>query len=95
MRPYFEKMDDFGRELRDGEIKRSEENVTQLKEVEAEIEKKVEAFKNAGMPTEKINSRGHFFAKLILAIPDFLITTWTQLIINQGNHFLSKNVINL
>ncbi|MBN2038710.1 MAG: glutaconyl-CoA decarboxylase subunit alpha [Spirochaetes bacterium] len=58
MRPYFEKMDDFGRELRDGELKRSEENVAQLKEVEADIEKKVEAVKNAGMSTEKINSRG-------------------------------------
>lgn len=58
MRPYFEKMDDFGRNLREGEIKRSEDNVKQIKAVEAEIDGKVEEVKNVGLPTEKINSRG-------------------------------------
>ncbi len=58
MRPYFQKMDDFGRELREGEIKRSEDNVKQLKEVEAEIDEKIEEVKNVGLSTEKINSRG-------------------------------------
>jgi len=58
MRPYFEKMTDFGNALRKGQIKRSEENVTRLKEVESGIQEAVEKVKNAGLPEEKINSRG-------------------------------------
>ena len=58
MRPYFEKMADFGRELKKGALKRTEENVTQLKAVEAEVAEAVDKVKNAGFPTEKINARG-------------------------------------
>ncbi len=58
MKPYFEKMTDFGNALRKGQIKRTEENITQLKEVEAGIQEAVEKVKNAGLPEEKINSRG-------------------------------------
>ncbi len=58
MRPYFEKMTDFGKELRKGQIKRTEENVKQLKEIEAGINNEVEKVKNAGLPEEKINARG-------------------------------------
>ncbi|MBN2403650.1 MAG: glutaconyl-CoA decarboxylase subunit alpha [Spirochaetes bacterium] len=58
MRPYFEKMDDFGRALKEGEIKRAEENVKQIKEVEAGIDALVAQAKKAGMPEEKINERG-------------------------------------
>lgn len=58
MRSYFEKMADFGKELKKGQIKRSEENVNQVKAVEVEIGKAEEKAKNAGFPTEKINARG-------------------------------------
>jgi glutaconyl-CoA decarboxylase len=58
MSPYFEKMEELGHELRKGEIKRSQENVEQLKEAEAEVAVEVEKVKNAGFPTERINARG-------------------------------------
>jgi glutaconyl-CoA decarboxylase len=58
MRPYFEKMADVGHELKKGEIKRSEENLKQVQEAEAQIDAEVERVKNAGLPTEKINARG-------------------------------------
>ena len=58
MRSNFEKMADFGKELKKGQIKRSEENVNQVKEIEIEIGEAEEMAKNAGFPTEKINARG-------------------------------------
>jgi len=58
MRPYFEKMTPFGRVLKEGQIKRTEENVEQVKKVETEVAAAVEKAKNAGFPTEKINARG-------------------------------------
>jgi len=58
MKPYFEKMPDFGRGLSDGQKKSNKENVTQIKEVENQLQAEVEKVKNAGMPTEKINERG-------------------------------------
>ncbi len=58
MRPYFEKMPEFGRQLSPGQIKSTEENVKQIREVEAEIKKEVEKVKKAGFPEEKINARG-------------------------------------
>lgn len=58
MRPYFEKMNDFGTELNAGQIKSSEENVKAIKEVEREVNEAAEAVKNAGFPEEKINARG-------------------------------------
>lgn len=58
MKPYFEKMADFGRELNQGQIKSSEENVKKIKEVEAEIAEAIEKVKTAGLPEEKINARG-------------------------------------
>jgi glutaconyl-CoA decarboxylase subunit alpha len=58
MRPYFEKMDDFGKALKEGEIKRSAENVKQIKEVEAGIDMLVDKAKKAGMPEADINKRG-------------------------------------
>ncbi|MBW2355653.1 MAG: glutaconyl-CoA decarboxylase subunit alpha, partial [Deltaproteobacteria bacterium] len=58
MRPYFEKMPDLGRALKKGEIKRTEDNVQTLKQAEAEVAQAVEAVRNAGFPTEKINARG-------------------------------------
>jgi len=58
MRPYFEKMADFGRPLKEGQIKRTEENLELVKKTEAEVAQAVEKAKNAGFPTEKINQRG-------------------------------------
>ena len=58
MRPYFEKMTEFGRELNKGQILSSEENVKQIKEVEAGIKEAVEKVKAVGFPEEKINARG-------------------------------------
>lgn len=58
MRPYFEKMAELGQELKAGLIKRTEENLRQLKEIEAEIGREVEKVKQVGLPEEKINQRG-------------------------------------
>jgi len=58
MRQYFEKMAEFGSELNKGKMLSSEKNLVQVREVEAGIAGEVEKVKNAGMPTEKINSRG-------------------------------------
>ena len=58
MRQYFEKMTEFGMALNKGQLLSSEENVKNVKEVEAGIDVEVEKVKNAGMPTEKINARG-------------------------------------
>ena len=58
MRPYFEKMPEFGRELNKGQIASSEENVKLIKDVEAEIEAEVEKVKLLGFPEEKSNARG-------------------------------------
>ena len=58
MKPYFEKMPDFGRGLSEGQKKSNKENVTQIKEVENQVKAEVEKVKNAGMSTEKINERG-------------------------------------
>ena len=58
MKPYFEKMKEFGRELKPGQLKSTEANVGKLKEVEALVDEAVATVKHAGMPTEKINARG-------------------------------------
>ena len=58
MRPYFEKMKDFGTELSPGQIKSTEENVDKIKEAEDTVRQEIEKVKNAGLPEEKINARG-------------------------------------
>lgn len=58
MRPYFEKMVEFGRELNVGQIKSTDENVKKIQEVEAEVKAAVEKVIKAGFPEEKINERG-------------------------------------
>ena len=58
MRPYFEKMTEFGRPLKDGQIKRTEENVKLIKEEETKLAQEIERMKNVGLPEEKINARG-------------------------------------
>jgi len=59
MRPYFEKMPDFGNAMSAGQIKSAEENVRKIREVEADIKAEVEKVKNAGFTQEKINARGY------------------------------------
>ncbi len=78
MRPYFEKMSPFGKELKKGEIKRTEENIKKILEAEKEIDAAVEAVKNAGFPEEKINARGQMTVWQRL---DYLIDegTWCPL----------------
>jgi glutaconyl-CoA decarboxylase subunit alpha len=58
MKPYFEKMKEFGQELKEGQIKSTAASVKQIQEVEAQVAEAVEKVKNAGMPAEKINARG-------------------------------------
>lgn len=58
MRPYFKKMSTFGRALNSGQIKSAQNNMEQIKKVEAQVEQAVESVKNAGFPTDKINARG-------------------------------------
>ena len=58
MRPYFEKMKEFGQELKEGQIKSTTASVKQIKEVETQVAEAVEKVKSAGLPAEKINARG-------------------------------------
>jgi glutaconyl-CoA decarboxylase subunit alpha len=58
MRPYFKKMNSFGRALNPGQIKSAQANVEQIKKVEEQVDQAVEKVKNAGFPAEKINARG-------------------------------------
>ena len=58
MKPYFENMQQFGRELKQGRIKRATPSMEQLKQVQAEIEGRKKDVENAGFSTEQINKRG-------------------------------------
>lgn len=58
MRPYFERMTEFGKPLSESQKKKMEESVNQIKEVEKDLGEFVEKAKNAGIPTERINKRG-------------------------------------
>ncbi len=58
MRPYFTTMDPLGRELKKGEIKRTQVNLEAVLAAEEEILGAVETVRNAGFSTEKINARG-------------------------------------
>ncbi len=58
MKPYFEKMTEFGKPLTEGQIKKSEENVKQIQEVEKQISEAVDKVKNAGLSAAEINKRG-------------------------------------
>ena len=58
MKPYFENMQRFGKELKQGRIKRGSASMEQLKQVEAEIERRRKDVENAGFSSEQINKRG-------------------------------------
>ena len=50
MRPYFEKMKEFGRELKPGQIKSTQANVGKLKEVDELVEAAAEKVKPTSVP---------------------------------------------
>ena len=58
MRPYFEKMDRFGRALSESGISESRDSRAAIEAVEADIDALKKARENAGIPTAKINARG-------------------------------------
>jgi glutaconyl-CoA decarboxylase len=58
MKPYFEKMTEFGHALKKGRIKSTEENLNNIKNIEEDVADKVNRVKLAGFPEEKINARG-------------------------------------
>jgi glutaconyl-CoA decarboxylase len=58
MKPYFEHMDEFGKELKAGRIKRAAESLAKLRETEAAIDSEKKKVEEVGFPTEKINARG-------------------------------------
>jgi glutaconyl-CoA decarboxylase len=51
-------MTSFGKPLSAGQIKSSEENSVQIKQVESQVAEAVQKVKTAGFPAEKINARG-------------------------------------
>ncbi len=60
MRPYFEKMTEFGKALTEGQIKQTQESVKEIKEVEKSLAAEVERVKKAGLPEEKLKARGEW-----------------------------------
>ena len=58
MRSYFQKMDEFGKEVKQSRIDRATPNREQLVAVEAEIATQIDRVKAAGFSTEQINKRG-------------------------------------
>ncbi len=58
MRPYFEKMDAFGKPLKPAQIERMKESALQAEEVMKEIDEEIERIKGVGIPEEKIHKRG-------------------------------------
>ncbi len=60
MRPYFEKMSEFGKPLSQAQIRKSEESVKQIKEVEKDLAQRIQRVKEAGLPAEKLNARGEW-----------------------------------
>ena len=58
MRPYFETMPSFGRELKENRITRTQESRAKLEAVEAEIAALRKARQEVGIPAAEINKRG-------------------------------------
>ena len=58
LRPYFEKMPEIGKQLREGEVRRSQANLELVREQEQLIAVEALRVKNAGIPAEKIHQRG-------------------------------------
>lgn len=60
MRPYFEKMTEFGKPLSDAQKQRMQESVERVGEVEKELAEAREKVRNAGLPAETLNQRGEW-----------------------------------
>jgi glutaconyl-CoA decarboxylase len=58
MRPYFEKMDDFGKPLRPAQMERMKESAAQAEEVMRRIDEETQRIKSYGLPAEKVHQRG-------------------------------------
>lgn len=58
LRPYFEKMSAIGHALRDGEIRRSQENAALVRQQEEILAAENLRVRNAGIPATKIHERG-------------------------------------
>jgi glutaconyl-CoA decarboxylase len=58
MRPYFERMPQFGKPLKENRIARTQESRAKLEAVEAEIAAAASARKEVGLPAAEINKRG-------------------------------------
>ncbi len=58
MHPYFKNMPTFGKALTDKKKAKAEDNKAAILEVEAKVAQEIERVKNAGIPAEKIHSRG-------------------------------------
>jgi glutaconyl-CoA decarboxylase subunit alpha len=78
MRRYFEQMTPFGKPLSEKQVKEAAENIADIKKVEEEVNKAVEAVKNAGIPAEKITERGQM---TVWQRIEYLVDpgTWTPL----------------
>jgi len=96
MRPYFEKMPEIGKPLKESKIREMAENVAQVRAVEQELQQELEKVKSAGLPAAKINDRGQLTVWQRL---DYLVDpgTWCPLhsIFNpKDNEEGSTGVIN-
>ncbi|MGQ9857967.1 MAG: acyl-CoA carboxylase subunit beta [Thermodesulfobacteriota bacterium] len=60
MWPYFRKMAEFGKPLSESQIRKSEESVARIREVENDLQERIQKVKNAGLPAEKLNARGEW-----------------------------------
>ncbi|MBW1682272.1 MAG: glutaconyl-CoA decarboxylase subunit alpha [Deltaproteobacteria bacterium] len=60
MKPYFEKMQPFGKPLTESQKKSTQQNVQQIRGVEEEIQEAVAKVKSAGIPEEIIKKRGQW-----------------------------------
>jgi len=60
MRPYFEKMPGFGKELKENRIARTQESRAKLEALEVEIAAARKAKESVGQPADAINKRGSF-----------------------------------
>jgi len=58
MKPYFQNMQPFGRELNQGERLSTEANIKLITDAEAEFNEAFEKTRDVGLPEEKINARG-------------------------------------
>ncbi|MBI5441648.1 MAG: glutaconyl-CoA decarboxylase subunit alpha [Deltaproteobacteria bacterium] len=58
MRPYFEKMPEFGRALTERQLAESAESLERIREVEKALAEEAQKVRSAGLPEQKINERG-------------------------------------